>query len=112
MGHSATMSEKYREIPPANLEAIYAQVEPFLTVYAEDNTAELAETKRKSEKALDLVLDLREENKRLTAMLESLAERLGRLDGLRERIENLEEIGALPVEKEALRKAELTSPEG
>ena len=90
MGHSATMSEKYREVPVANLEAIYARVEPFLTVYAEDSTAELIETRRKSAQAYDLALDLKEENKRLTEMVDNLAERLGGLEGLQARIDELE----------------------
>ena len=103
MGHIGTVSENYREMPQANLEQLYAKVEPFVSVFDEDKSQELALTRQKSEKALDLALDIREENKRLMAMVEDLAEKLGQLDGLKERIELLEEIGALPEEKEALR---------
>ena len=80
MGHSGTVSESYREIPEANLEAIYARVEPFLTVYAEDSTTDLIETKRKSAQAYDMALAVTEENKRIKAVWEELAERLGRAE--------------------------------
>ena len=103
MGHKNSVSEGYREMPPANLEQIYAKVEPFVSVFDEDKSQELAMTRQKSEQALDLALDIREENKRLTELVANLAERLGQLDGLKERIEALEEIGALPEEKEALK---------
>jgi len=76
MGHSGSISEKYREMPVANLEVIYAQVEPFITVYAEVKSQELAQSIAKSEKALDLALDLREEVKNLTSLLEQREEEL------------------------------------
>ena len=78
MGHAGTVSEKYREMPAANLELIYQQVEVFVTVYAEDRSQELVASIAKSEKALDMALDIRMENKRLKKMVEELAEKLGR----------------------------------
>jgi len=80
MGHSGSVSEKYREMPDANLELIYAQVEVFVTVYAEDRSQELAQSIQKSERALDLALDLREEVKQLREMNAQLAEHMGRLE--------------------------------
>jgi hypothetical protein len=80
-GHAGSVSERYREIPIANLESIYAQVEPFLTVYAEDRSQEIAKSITKSQQALDMALDLREENKKLRVELGTLTEQVGRFVG-------------------------------
>lgn len=79
MGHAGTLSEKYREMPDANLELIYAKVEVYITVYAEDKSKELAKSIEKSEKALDLALDLREDNKDLKQKILELEAEVGRL---------------------------------
>ena len=59
----------------ANLEQMYAGVEPFVSVFDEDKSQELALTRQKSEQALDLALDMREENKKLRNDVEDLKER-------------------------------------
>lgn len=74
MGHSGSVSESYREMPVANLEQVYVQIESYITIYSEDNTAELIETKQKSQQALDLALDLREKNKKLEEDVVTLKE--------------------------------------
>ena len=82
MGHSGSVSEGYREMPRANLEQIYARVEPFLTVFDDDKSQELAATRQKSDQALDLALDLREENKRMTQEIKDLREMVEGLNAL------------------------------
>jgi integrase len=96
MGHSGSVSENYRELPVANLEGIYAQVEPFLTVYAEDNSQEIAKSISKSQQALDLALDLREQNKKLQEDMEHLREVV---EGLNSYIDMLKENTAINPEK-------------
>ena len=75
-------ARKYREMPVANLEQKYGQVEPYITIYSEDNTAELLETKQKSQQALDLALDMREENKKLRNDVTDLKEMVEGLNTL------------------------------
>ena len=107
MGHSGSISENYREMPVANLEQIYIKIEPFLAVYSEDKSHEIAKSITKSQQALDLALDLREENKRLTNLVNEMAERLGSFEGLTERIEEIEdyiEIGVLKKIKAEIEK--------
>ena len=82
MGHKGSVSENYREIPMANLEQIYVSVEPFLTVFDDDKSQELALTRQKSEQALDLALDMREENKKLQNDVESLKEMVEGLNSM------------------------------
>lgn len=96
MGHSGSVSESYREMPLPNLEAIYAQVEPYLTVYAEDNSQEIAKSISKSQQALDLALDLREQNKKLQEDMEHLREVV---EGLNSYIDMLKENTAINPEK-------------
>lgn len=38
MGHKGTISESYRELPVANLEMFYSEVEPYLSVYSDDSS--------------------------------------------------------------------------
>ena len=68
MGHRGTVSESYREMPVANLEQIYARVEPFISVFDEDSSKtrkelsktqqEVAELKDTSTDTLKLIVKL------------------------------------------------------
>ena len=87
MGHKTDISDSYMEKPRATLELRYEMVEAYLKVYAGDMNQDIVEMKEKvteyserQEKAFDLMFDVREDNKRLMAMVENLAERLGRTE--------------------------------
>lgn len=89
MGHSGSISENYREMPVANLEQIYIKIEPFLAVYSEDMSGKLGEADKKSQQALDLALDLREENKKLNL----------ELDGMRSEMKTQENLLQMVIER-------------
>ena len=97
MGHRTDVSDGYMEKPRATLELRYAMVEQYLTVFSGDVGHEIAEMKERvteyserQDKAFDLMFDIREENKRLRETVENLVERMGNLEGLKERIDEME----------------------
>ena len=97
MGHKTDVSDAYMEKPKATLELRYMMVESYLTVFGADTSQEISEMKERvleysgrQDKAFDLMFDIREENKRLVERVENLAERLGSLEALKDRIDELE----------------------
>ena len=72
-------------------------VESYLTVFSGDVGHEIAEMKERvteyserQDNAFDLMFTLRDENKRLRETVENLVERMGNLEGLKERIDEME----------------------
>lgn len=77
MGHKTDVSDSYLEKPRATLELQYRLIEPFLTVYSGEINEDVEE--------------LKDANRRLSNMVGGLAEKLGRYEGILERIEEIEE---------------------
>ena len=86
MGHSTNMSQKYREMPRANLEQIYKKVEPYLTVFSDDNSRQLKELERKTQETNENVASLYNENQRLKELVGQMAFQLGQVTAFIETI--------------------------
>ena len=97
----------YLNLPDEEHKKLYSAVENRLSI--ETISADAIKVKSEVQDVyLKRLSQIEQENESLRNLVGNLAERLGQLDGLKERIEELEEIGALPAEKEALRKAEMS----
>lgn len=96
----------YLNLPDEEHRDLYSAVEYRLSI--ETISKEVTKDMKVAQDVyLTRLTQVEQENSSLRSMVETLAERLGNLEGLKERIEELEEIGALPAEKEALKKAEV-----
>jgi site-specific recombinase XerD len=98
MGHARSISESYREIPTANLEVIYSKLEPYLTIYVENNLKDIEEARNKSEQAWNIALELKEQVNQLKDENTSLRRRTTELEKTSEWLDNgyldiIEEMG-------------------
>ena len=104
MGHQAGLNAVYARYDQAQeaLTEEYLRVVPSLSIFSgSKNVAQLQErVDRQSADIQELITNLSVENARIKSQMADL---LGKFDGLRERIEELEIIGAVPEEQEALR---------
>jgi len=65
MGHKKEISEAYRNMPWQNLEIHYRKVEVLLTVFGSIESEEIALLNEKTQKAVNKIIDLELDNKKL-----------------------------------------------
>ncbi len=75
MGHAKDMGGSYNE-DLGDLESQYIQLEPWITVFTEESSAELSEVKAQAENALGIAKTIQAENKKLKDQLDKQTIRL------------------------------------
>jgi len=73
MGHAKTMGDTYDE-SAGELENYYSQLEPLITIFVGNESAEVKEAQTKAENALGISLRLEQENKELKETINQLTQ--------------------------------------
>lgn len=114
MGHKGSTAQKYLDMSTPSLELIYSRVEPYLTVFSETdveldkNYRERIEGLEGGVKSLSKALAERDEEiKELRSMVSNLAEKVGSIEAIQERLKEIDEwLDTGELKKEAKRIAE------
>jgi len=108
--------DAYLRYSPQEYREFYLRAEYTVTIFGGADLKELAETQSEIRNLKDMTLEdhaqllnLLKENQDLKRLVENLAERLGSLEGLRERIEELEDYVEIGVLRKVEKKLEASS---